>query len=82
MSKDQIVAYIISDCTGKTAKNLMESTAGQFPNCEVEMKTFAFVRSIEKITEVLKQAKEENAIIAYTFVKTPLYNFLSCSIPE
>jgi hypothetical protein len=77
VSKDQIVAYIISDCTGKTAKNLMESTAGQFPNCEVEMKTFAFVRSIEKINEVLKQAKEENAIIAYTFVKSNMRKHLN-----
>lgn len=72
MDKEHIVAYIISDCTGKTAKNLMESTAGQFPGYEVEMKTFTFVRSIEKIDEILKKAEEENAIIAYTFVKSEM----------
>lgn len=77
MDKKQIVTYIISDCTGKTAKNLMESTAGQFPDYQMQMKTFPFVRSIEKINEVLKKAKAENAVIAYTFVKTEMRRHLN-----
>jgi len=77
MAQEQIITYIISDCTGKTAKNLMESTAGQFPNHEIDMKTFTFVRSIEKIDEILKKAEKENAIIAYTFVKNDMRIYLN-----
>jgi hypothetical protein len=77
MDKENIVAYIISDCTGKTAKNLMESTAGQFPDYEIKMKNFPFVRSIEKIDEVLKEAEQENAVIAYTFVKSKMREHLN-----
>lgn len=72
-----MVAYILSDCTGKTAKNLMESTAGQFPNHEVEMKTFSFVRSIEKIDEILEEAKKDKALIVYTTVKSELRDHLN-----
>ncbi|MFW6295052.1 MAG: pyruvate, water dikinase regulatory protein [Halanaerobium sp.] len=72
MSKEQTVIFIISDCTGKTAKNLMESTAGQFPDYDLDMKTFPFVRTIERIDEILEEAKEKNAIIAYTFVKSEM----------
>jgi len=72
-----MVAYIISDCTGKTAKNLMESASGQFPDHEINMKTFTFVRSIEEIDEILKKAKKENAVIAYTFVKSEMRTHLN-----
>lgn len=77
MAKNNLDVFIISDCTGKTAKNLMESTAGQFPDYDLNMKTFTFVRSIERIKEILEQAKEVNAIIAYTFVKSKMRNFLN-----
>ena len=77
MNKEQIVTYIISDCTGKTAKNLMESTAGQFPDYDIKMKTFPFVRSTDKIDEILKNAEKENAIIAYTFVKSEMRKHLN-----
>ena len=72
-----MVAYIISDCTGKTAKNLMESASGQFPDHEIDMKKFTFVRSIEEIDEILKKAKKENAVIAYTFVKSEMRTHLN-----
>ncbi len=77
MAKEKIISYIISDCTGKTAKNLIESTSGQFPDYEIEMRTFSFVRSIEKIDEILKKAQQDNAIIAYTFVKSEMRTHLN-----
>lgn len=77
MAEKTMVIYIISDCTGKTAKNLMESTTGQFPDNDFKMKTFAFVRSKEKIDEILEMAKSEEAIIAYTFVKDEMRSYFN-----
>jgi len=77
MNKEQTNIFIISDCTGKTAKNLMESTAGQFPEYDLKMKTFPFVRTIKKIDEILEEAKEKDPIIAYTFVKSEMRDHLN-----
>lgn len=64
--------YAVSDSTGKTAQNLMNSAAGQFPDEKIEIKSFPFVRSLNKIDEIIDKAKSENAIIAYTFVKAEM----------
>ncbi len=77
MSEKEVIAYAVSDSTGKTAKHLMESAIGQFPDHNVKIKSFSFVRSLSKIDEVIEKAKAENAIIAYTFVKTEMRKHLN-----
>jgi hypothetical protein len=77
MNEKNVVAYAVSDSTGKTAKHLMESAVGQFPNYEIKIKTFSFVRSLNRIDEIIEKAKAENAIIAYTFVKTEMREHLN-----
>lgn len=69
MGKKEMITFAVSDSTGKTAKHLMESAAGQFPNHKIEIKSFSFVRSLEKINEIVIMAKKSEAVIAYTFVK-------------
>ncbi|MEC9489937.1 MAG: pyruvate, water dikinase regulatory protein [Halanaerobiales bacterium] len=82
MSEKKVVAYAVSDSTGKTAKHLMESAVGQFPEHEIRIKTFSFVRSLERINEIIEKAKAENAIIAYTFVKTEMREHLNQAAGE
>ncbi|TDO84472.1 hypothetical protein DFR79_12136 [Halanaerobium saccharolyticum] len=82
MSKRKVVAYAVSDSTGKTAKHLMESAVGQFPEHKIRIKTFSFVRSLERIDEIIEKAKAENAIIAYTFVKTEMREHLNQAAAE
>lgn len=77
MSEIDLIAYAVSDSTGKTAKNLMESAAGQFPDSEIKIKLFSFVRSLNKIEEIVRLAKKNKAIIAYTFVKGEMRNYLN-----
>ena len=77
MSEKKVIAYAVSDSTGKTAKHLMESAVGQFPDYEVRIKSFPFVRSISRINEIIEKAKNENAVIAYTFVKTEMRDHLN-----
>ena len=76
MSEEKVIAYAVSDSTGKTAKHLMESAVGQFPDYDIKIKSFSFVRSLEKIDEIINKAKEESTIIAYTFVKSEMRNYL------
>ncbi|MFN2340735.1 MAG: pyruvate, water dikinase regulatory protein [Halanaerobium sp.] len=77
MSEKKIIAYAVSDSTGKTAKYLMESAVGQFPDYEIKIQTFSFVRSLNRIDEIIEKAKSENAIIAYTFVKNEMRKYLN-----
>ncbi|MFW6229500.1 MAG: pyruvate, water dikinase regulatory protein, partial [Halanaerobium sp.] len=77
MSKPNLIAYAVSDSTGKTAKHLMESAIGQFPDFEIKIKSFSFVRSLDRIEEIIKKAKLDNAIIAYTFVKNEMRQHLN-----
>lgn len=76
MTKKKLVTYAVSDSTGKTAKHLMESAAGQFPDQDIDIKSFSFIRSLEKIDEIIEKAKKEDAVIAYTFVKEKMRNHL------
>ncbi|RCW52890.1 MULTISPECIES: pyruvate, water dikinase regulatory protein [Halanaerobium] len=77
MSEKKLIAYAVSDSTGKTAKHLMESAVGQFPDSDVKIRSFSFVRSLERIDEIIEKAKADNAIIAYTFVKTEMRKHLN-----
>lgn len=77
MNGKDLTAYAVSDSTGKTAKNLMESAAGQFPDSEIQIRLFSFVRSLSKIEEIVKLAVENEAVIAYTFVKGEMREYLS-----
>jgi len=77
MNEKNVIAYAVSDSTGKTAKHLMESAVGQFPDYDVKIKSFSFVRTLNKIDEIIEKAKDENAIIAYTFVKKEMREHLN-----
>jgi len=76
MTDNQTLFYVISDCTGKTAKNLVESASGQYPDFNVQKKNFPFVRSKEKVDEVMAQAADEKPVIVFTTVKEELRNYI------
>ncbi|RQD74467.1 MAG: kinase/pyrophosphorylase, partial [Halanaerobium sp. MSAO_Bac5] len=71
-----VLFYVVSDCTGKTAKNLVESASGQYPDHKVEKKNFPFVRKKEKIDEIIEQAVKDKAIIVFTTVKEELRKYI------
>jgi hypothetical protein len=69
MGNQQTIIYVISDSTGDTAKKLMESAAGQFKQQDFIINRFPHIQSRKKLTDIIKQAKSDNAVIAFTFVK-------------
>ncbi len=62
------VVYIVSDSIGDTAEFVVKAVASQFNSGHVDMRRKPFVESAEQIEEVFREARDCNAIIAYTLV--------------
>ena len=71
---------LISDSTGVTAKTALSKCLSQFEwdddqcfvtedgeYCEIRRKLFTFVRSEEAVAAILKKAKKQKAMVAFTF---------------
>jgi [pyruvate, water dikinase]-phosphate phosphotransferase / [pyruvate, water dikinase] kinase len=62
------IVYIISDSIGETAEFVVKAVASQFDSGNVEMRRVPFVEDKKQIRNILKEASDCNAIIAYTLV--------------
>jgi [pyruvate, water dikinase]-phosphate phosphotransferase / [pyruvate, water dikinase] kinase len=69
--------FIVSDGTGRTAKQLINAALTQFPEIESEIIVYPVVRDQGKITEIIGEAKIHNALIAHTIVDNTLKNYLT-----
>ncbi|KMK77040.1 pyruvate, water dikinase regulatory protein [Alkalihalobacillus pseudalcaliphilus] len=66
MHKPTLV-YLLSDSVGETAEYVIKAVATQFTS-PFEIKRFPYIKSKEDIDRAIKQAKNHDAIIAYTLV--------------
>jgi regulator of PEP synthase PpsR (kinase-PPPase family) len=64
--------YVISDGTGRTAKQAVEAALTQFNGTQPEIYRFGEIRDIKKVREIILRAKEENAFLIHTLVKDKL----------
>ncbi|MEG0250291.1 MAG: pyruvate, water dikinase regulatory protein [Peptostreptococcus sp.] len=65
--------FIVSDSLGETARAVARATISQFPDIETwDIKRFPYVNNEEVLKEVLKQAKESNALVLYSIVSKEL----------
>ncbi len=62
------VVYIVSDSIGETAEFVVKAVASQYDSGNVEIRRVSNVSQAEKITEVMKEAEQENCMVAYTLV--------------
>ena len=75
--------YIISDFTGNTAQTLTNAVAIQFDIERIETKKFADVSTIDRLSEIINQArKEKNVILAYTIVLPELCDYIEDKAAE
>ena len=67
--------FAVSDSVGETAEKIAVASALQY---QVERQITRFSRVIKEsqVTEILNKAREEDAIVIYTIVKSSLANFL------
>lgn len=72
MSKKEQYVYIISDSVGETANKLIQAALAQFPDLEVDVSRYPFVRGEDTLISILEKAKEENAMILHTLITNGL----------
>ncbi|MGI6451641.1 MAG: pyruvate, water dikinase regulatory protein [Desulfitobacteriia bacterium] len=66
---DQIpVIYVISDALGETAEFVSRAAAAQFNGIKTKIRRVPYVQEETHIDDILEEAVEEQAILAYTLV--------------
>ncbi|MFR9071090.1 MAG: pyruvate, water dikinase regulatory protein, partial [Paraclostridium sp.] len=66
----------ISDSVGETAQQVTKAAISQFQlEDDYEIRRFPYVVEVNFLEEILKSAKEENAIVIYTLVEQELLEF-------
>jgi len=64
----QPIVFVVSDSVGETADFVVKAAVSQFNSGFVDIRRVAFVNNLAHITEIVNEAKDTAAIIAYTIV--------------
>jgi regulator of PEP synthase PpsR (kinase-PPPase family) len=70
------VVYLVGDSTGETISKLARASLAQFSREQVEVKTFFMVTDKHHLAQIIKQAAEDEALIAFTIIQPLLRDFL------
>jgi len=68
--------FILSDGTGQSAIDIMRAALVQFHNHRITFTVFSRVESLDKVQEILEQARTKRAFVAFTFVKQSMRDFV------
>jgi len=68
--------FIVSDSVGETAEHVVNAVASQFDSSDVEFHRCPYVNRVEDIENVMIEARDYKAIIAYTIVVDELKEYL------
>lgn len=68
--------FIVSDGTGRTAKQALNSALVQFEQTEVKKFVRPNVRTENEIVDIVKEAKTRNGVIVHTIVSKKLRDFM------
>jgi len=70
--KKEYNIYIVSDGTGRTAEQALNASLIQFPEVEVHLLRRPKVRTEQKVTHVIREAKKDGGFIVHTLVTDKL----------
>jgi len=73
------VIYILSDSIGETGELVVKAAISQFAEADMEIRRRPYLKSIEQIEVVLKEASQTNSVIMYTLVRLDLKAALETS---
>lgn len=74
---EKLIVYVISDSIGETARNVVKAAMSQFYGKDpYEIKRFPFVTDQNTLSDILTNAKQQDAIVVYTLVEEKLIEFL------
>ncbi|KPG68820.1 pyruvate, water dikinase regulatory protein [Enterococcus sp. RIT-PI-f] len=69
--------YLISDSVGETAQKLIAAVSAQFPTIDLsDIQLFPFIKDEDSLTEILKDALLEKAIVVTTLVNKHLVAYV------
>ncbi|WP_407370618.1 pyruvate, water dikinase regulatory protein [Carnobacterium sp.] len=71
-SKSTINFYIISDSVGGTASQLGQAAMTQFPDADIKVSAYPFIRGSDTLLSILEKAEVDNAIVLHTLVDETL----------
>ena len=60
--------FVLSDAAGETAQRVARAAFSQFPTLDVNYTKFPFVKNDAQLENILKLAKEKNAVLIHTLV--------------
>ncbi|MCP4902456.1 MAG: kinase/pyrophosphorylase [bacterium] len=63
---------MLSDATGSTAETVVKSALAQFPGAEAMTRRFSFVRTPERIEQIIRDRKLAKSVVVYLFVSPKL----------
>lgn len=76
MDAENLSVFVLSDYTGKTAETVVDSVIVQFEVEQIEIKRFSDITTIDELKDIIQQAKEAGAVIAYTLVAPELCDYV------
>jgi regulator of PEP synthase PpsR (kinase-PPPase family) len=66
------IVYLVGDSTGETITKIARASLAQFSREKVEVKTFFMVDDGRHLVQIIKQAAEDQALIAFTIIQPAL----------
>jgi len=71
-SKSTINFYVISDSVGGTASQLGQAAMTQFPDADIKISAYPFIRGTDTLISILEKAVSDDAIVLHTLVNEEL----------
>ncbi|MEK6189497.1 MAG: kinase/pyrophosphorylase [Carnobacterium alterfunditum] len=71
-SQSTINFYVISDSVGGTASQLGQAAMTQFPDADIKVSAYPFIRGTDTLISILEKAISDNAIVLHTLVNEDL----------
>jgi regulator of PEP synthase PpsR (kinase-PPPase family) len=68
--------YLVGDSTGETVSKLARASLAQFSREKVGIKTFFMIKDRRLLAKVLRQAADDEALVAFTIIQPALRDFL------
>jgi regulator of PEP synthase PpsR (kinase-PPPase family) len=70
------VIYLVGEGTGETITKVARASLAQFSRENIEIRTFFMVLDEQEIADIIKQAAQDKALVAFSVVQPPLRDFL------
>ncbi|MBM4140833.1 MAG: kinase/pyrophosphorylase [Nitrospira sp.] len=70
------VIYLVGESTGETISKIARASLAQFSKEHIEVKKFFLVKNKTLISSIIKQASEDDALVAFSMIEPGLRDFL------